>query len=190
MSNWSILSISPTTDRAQIRQAYMQKLPNHNPEDDPQGFLQLRIAYEEIIKELDAAEKEAVTPISQFMKNAEEIYSDFGQRIDTNAWAKLLASEVCQRLDTVDEVEANVVMPAYEELYNFEDFVEQKSAKPYSEQVKSMQNESEGDYARSSIPDHKVILQMSEKGLNVADIAKDLGIGQGEVKLILNIARK
>ena len=92
--------------------------------------------------------------------------------------------------DAVDEIEANVVMPAYEELYDFEDFVERKSSKPYSEPVKPMQNESEGDYMRSSIPDHKVILQMSEQGLSIADIAKDLGIGQGEVKLILNIARK
>ena len=39
-------------------------------------------------------------------------------------------------------------------------------------------------------PDYKAILQMSERGLGIADIARELGIGQGEVKLILNIASK
>ena len=86
------------------------------------------------------------------------------------------------------EVDAEEVMPAYEELYGFDDFVEQVVAEPNIEPVSYVQSES--DVPRSYIPDHKVILRMSEQGLSIADIARELGIGQGEVKLILNIASK
>ena len=92
--------------------------------------------------------------------------------------------------DTVDEIEGREVMPAYEELYDFGEFVDQKFTKPYTDPAESAQNVSESESYRSYIPDHKVILQMSEQGLGIADIARELGIGQGEVKLILNIANK
>ena len=87
--------------------------------------------------------------------------------------------------DVVEEAEVKEVMPAYEELYNFEEFVPQRIPEPYNEPAQI-----EPEHPRSFVPDHKAILQMSEQGLAVADIAKELGIGQGEVKLILNIANK
>lgn len=37
-------------------------------------------------------------------------------------------------------------------------------------------------------PKHKKIWDMRENGRNISDIAKELGIGQGEVKLILDLA--
>ena len=76
------------------------------------------------------------------------------------------------------------VAPFYEEVYGFE------FGEPDDEPEASPQSESQSDYSRSYIPDHKIILEMSESGMRIADIAKELGIGQGEVKLILNIARK
>ena len=48
----------------------------------------------------------------------------------------------------------------------------------------------ESEPPRPLSPTHKVILQMSERGQSVADIARELGIGQGEVKLILNISNR
>ena len=89
----------------------------------------------------------------------------------------------------VEEARAKEVVPAYEELYNFEDFVEQKFPES-NELATSMRNETQGDHTRASLPDRKVILEMSERGQGIADIAKELGIGQGEVKLILNIANR
>ena len=86
------------------------------------------------------------------------------------------------------EVDAKEVMPAYEELYDFDEFVEQDFPEPDSEPISPVQNDS--DVSRAFIPDHKVILSMSERGLGIADIARELGIGQGEVKLILNIASR
>ena len=91
--------------------------------------------------------------------------------------------------DAVDEASAMEVMPAYEELYDF-GAPPKKILEPAHEPQAPMKNESESDLPRSSIPDHKVVLQMSERGLGVSDIAKELGIGQGEVRLILNIASK
>ncbi|MCL2216058.1 MAG: DUF6115 domain-containing protein [Defluviitaleaceae bacterium] len=41
-----------------------------------------------------------------------------------------------------------------------------------------------------SNPRHKQIWEMHEQGLNVPDIARELGMGQGEVKLILELAAR
>ena len=45
-SIWEVLGVEPTADRASIRRAYAQELRRTSPEDDPQGFLRLREAYE------------------------------------------------------------------------------------------------------------------------------------------------
>lgn len=47
MNIWQILGIDPTDDVAQIRRAYAQKLKLHRPDSDPQGYQQLREAFEQ-----------------------------------------------------------------------------------------------------------------------------------------------
>ena len=103
MTNWAILNISPTDDREAVRRAYMTMLPSYNPEDDPEGFIRLRSAYEEILQELDNASSEDTTPMAAFLLRLEEVYADFARRSDTEEWKELLKDDLCQRLDLEDE---------------------------------------------------------------------------------------
>jgi tetratricopeptide (TPR) repeat protein len=50
MNIWGILGIGPTGDVTTIKKAYAQKLKIYHPEDDPQGFQQLREAYDSALK--------------------------------------------------------------------------------------------------------------------------------------------
>lgn len=47
---WEMLGIEPTDDQDIIRNAYRAKLPEYHPENNPQGFQNLRQAYEEARK--------------------------------------------------------------------------------------------------------------------------------------------
>ena len=47
---WKILEIEKTKDEEEIRSAYRQKLRHVNPEDDEEGFKELRRAYEEALE--------------------------------------------------------------------------------------------------------------------------------------------
>ncbi|WP_058303577.1 J domain-containing protein [Gorillibacterium timonense] len=46
MRIWEILEIHPTEDTTQIRKAYARLLKIHHPEDDPEGYQQLREAFD------------------------------------------------------------------------------------------------------------------------------------------------
>ncbi|WP_106421871.1 J domain-containing protein, partial [Escherichia coli] len=55
---WKILDIEETTDVDIIRRAYLALLPSFHPETDPQGFKQLRQAYEEALRIAQSPAKE------------------------------------------------------------------------------------------------------------------------------------
>ena len=52
MNHWQILGIDPTSDLAELKKAYRIVLKDHHPEDDPEGFKQVRTAYETLLAEL------------------------------------------------------------------------------------------------------------------------------------------
>jgi hypothetical protein len=49
-SAWDLLGIAQTRDRMEIRKAYAARLKVVHPEDDPDGFMALRSAYEDALR--------------------------------------------------------------------------------------------------------------------------------------------
>lgn len=76
MSIWRVLEIDATTDIAVIKKAYAKKLKQHHPEDDPEGYQQLREAYDAAIKQ---AGKQANRERSEAASNVEDL-SDTDER--------------------------------------------------------------------------------------------------------------
>lgn len=51
MDIWSILGIEKTSDVKEIKRAYAKAVKKCHPEDDPEGFMQIRKAYEEALEQ-------------------------------------------------------------------------------------------------------------------------------------------
>jgi len=118
MDCWGILGIEPTKDEGEVKRAYLEKLPEHHPEEDPEGFRQLRSAMEEALKEAKAlrAEKETASDsgyfrsemlgseeLQSFLKRAEELYQDYERRIQPKEWEELLCLPVCREMESQRE---------------------------------------------------------------------------------------
>lgn len=107
MDIWSILGIRQTGEKEEIQRAYRSRLAHTNPEDDPEGFMELRQAFEEAIRAADERKEGmqekpqwAEGPVGAWIEKVDAVYSRFSRRIDTGEWERLLQEEVCQNLDT------------------------------------------------------------------------------------------
>ena len=106
---FQILEIEDTKDKCTIKNAYRVKLTVTNPEDDPEGFIRLRTAYEEACRmaEHPDAPKDTVkqeelgdsTPSGQWLEKAKAIYADIGQRRDVECWKELFHDDCFQSLE-------------------------------------------------------------------------------------------
>lgn len=110
---WKILGIEQTKDEEAIKTAYRNKLRFVNPEDDEEGFKELRRAYEEALeyanKEEDslhnaeAGEPESFTEkkndIDLWIDRIDAIYQDARTRKDEDKWKKILNDPLCEDLD-------------------------------------------------------------------------------------------
>ena len=113
---WKILGIEQTKDEEQIREAYHNKLRLVNPEDDEEGFKELRRAYEEALDYANREETEEEnseeefhntgkkTEVDLWLDRIDAVYLDVATRIDEKKWDALLNDPVCDDLDT--ELEA------------------------------------------------------------------------------------
>lgn len=108
MDKWTILGIDKTKDKDAIKKAYRAKLVNVNPEDNQEGFMALRQAYDEAMYEADIVEEESSSEDKGLVPGTLEyelndLYQDFNRRIDVSEWKEFLAREEFSAVDTADE---------------------------------------------------------------------------------------
>ena len=110
-SCWEYLGIEATADKEEIRKAYFTRLPYFHPEENPEGFKDLRKAMEEALMQageiendqedgLRAAEMLGGEEIQGLLKAAEELYQDYSCRIQPDKWAELIQHPACRDLET------------------------------------------------------------------------------------------
>lgn len=105
MDCFNVLRIEPTKDEKEIKRAYSKLLPSYHPEQDHEGFMRLRGAYEEALsyarqEDDDQKEKE---PVDLWMERVEEIYRVYKTRIDVAKWQELLEDDICVAIDSANE---------------------------------------------------------------------------------------
>lgn len=102
---WEVLGIDPTDDPDVIREAYRAKLIVTNPEDNPEGFMRLKEAYDEALKLLESkGDVEEERPYAEVIAEVDEIYKDINKRMDIECWRKLFENPVFTSLDEQEEV--------------------------------------------------------------------------------------
>lgn len=119
MEHWQILEIEATSELAKIKKAYAKKIKLCHPEDDPDGFQILRMAYETALEEA----KYIDCGNSYFEKNVDEIVL-----FDND---NMIGNEEAERVLIIAEnesiVETNLVdefMFRVKELYNSKTLVD------------------------------------------------------------------
>lgn len=95
MSIWEILGIEKTYDMTKIKKAYAKMLKVYHPEDDPEGFMRMREAYETAVRQV----KQIQPPV-----NIKRFDSDIAQKEETSQ-----DEEVSDRNDL-----GNIKPPFYE----------------------------------------------------------------------------
>lgn len=107
MNIWKILGIEKTKDKDAIKKAYRTKLVSVNPEDNPEGFMELRSAFEEANRYAEEAENpeemQPETPVTLFQAALTELYQDFYRRISEEEWRKLFDMDAMVSLETFAE---------------------------------------------------------------------------------------
>ncbi len=101
MDIWKILGIEETKEQDALKTAYRNKLTGVNPEDDPEGFMQLRQAYEEALRlsELEEDTNNQDDSNNELYKEIDRLYHDFGRRITISAWQELFDRDEFVSLD-------------------------------------------------------------------------------------------
>ncbi|TGC89949.1 J domain-containing protein, partial [Salmonella enterica subsp. enterica serovar Wilhelmsburg] len=93
---WQVLGIEATTDTDAIRQAYLALLPSFHPETDPQGFKQLREAYENALQgttspAITVVDEDADTPWVNYLREIfGDLLADGERRFQPQAWQEVV----------------------------------------------------------------------------------------------------
>ena len=114
MDKWIVLGIEKTDDEEALRKAYRAKLVKVNPEDDPQGFMELREAYEAAVYEINHKDASALTldddaadgevpPDDELTQIIRELYMDYPRRINVAEWEALFETDYFVSLEMSEE---------------------------------------------------------------------------------------
>ncbi|MDR1796640.1 MAG: tetratricopeptide repeat protein [Clostridiales Family XIII bacterium] len=93
----NVLGLPLDADEGRIRAAYLEKLPDHHPEDDPDGFRRLRDAYELALEHLRRPEEEEGEEEDPFLT----ILRHFPSRLSEDAWKEAFAKEDLSSIDAL-----------------------------------------------------------------------------------------
>ncbi|CAM3478738.1 MULTISPECIES: J domain-containing protein [Saccharibacillus] len=129
MNIWATLGIEPTTEIKRIKRAYARKLKECHPEENPDGFQQLRQSYEAALDEakllaepdakpdLSERERERLrspeqsaaqpgpeSPVTLFMLRCQSTYADIAKRIEPDIWQELLDDELFWPIETRERI--------------------------------------------------------------------------------------
>ena len=108
---WEILGIEQTKDKDLIKNAYRNQLVSVNPEDDQEGFMRLREAYENALRYADIAEEEETyendgddfycpEELRELLGELKKLYRDYDRRIDKDIWTDFLNRDEFIMLDS------------------------------------------------------------------------------------------
>ena len=106
MNIWNILGIEKTKDKELIKATYREKLKGVNPEDNQEGFMALRKAYEEAMYEADLKDEDGDNnqPEEGSLEyEFEALYNDYERRIKPEEWQTLFDRDEFVSLDTADD---------------------------------------------------------------------------------------
>ena len=120
MSNWELLGIEPTTDTLKIKEAYMEKLSDFHPEEDPEGFKKLRATYEELLEiAAKGIEEKDIDngPLGPWINKINEIYNNFEDRLNIELWKEIFNEDVCFSLETKEEACMKLLEFLYDNFY-------------------------------------------------------------------------
>ena len=77
--------MSELIDENSIKTAYREKLVSVNPEDDPQGFMQLRLAFERALELLEEPQEEE-SVFTNWIHEVDGVYKSLKDRVDVKKW--------------------------------------------------------------------------------------------------------